>query len=530
MEPSLKEALSQLDRLIQHAPNAFLWLQRAKINHSQKSLVVAAADCLNAIQYDAQSAEIWGVYSQILIEQKHWALAQEAVINALKLRPDFAPGFRSLGNICLEQGLFSEALEAYQKSLQLNPSNNQLWCEVMQLIQYLPNAETHTRNAQRLWIKHLPSQPHSTHCPSSRGTLIRIGFLSGNWLRHPVTAFSQGLFEHIDRTRFTLVLVFNNRLSDDVTEAFQSLADESLDISKMTDTEAVQAVRSLSLNYLIEMDGYGAHTRLPLFAHRMAGYQLSWGGHFCSSGIPAMDGFISDPIQTPIGFESDFSEDIWRLPNDYICYRPPEYAPETTEAPFRKNGYVTFGSLNHFKKLNLHTLTLWAKILKAVPRSRLLLQYAGMTQPAIEARIRAVFDAAQIQPERIVLRGASDHNVFLATYNEIDLALDPFPYSGGLTTCEALWMGVPVLTLPHRSFASRHSAAHLHQVNLDDWAVSSETAYAQRAIEIGLDPAAFLPERHELRAAMKCSPLCDAAQFAHDFSHLIETHFLRLLS
>jgi len=237
-----------------------------------------------------------------------------------------------------------------------------------------------------------------------------------------------------------------------------------------------------------------------------------------SSGLAEMDFFISDRWETPDGFDRLYCEHLLRLPDGYVCYSAPPDAPEVAPLPADRHGAVTFGCFNNLAKITPATIAAWARVLGRVPGSRLILKTHQFSDPLTGAWMRAGFAAHGIAPERIETRGSSSHRAHLAQHGEIDIVLDPFPYSGGLTTCEALWMGAPVVTVPGESFASRHSASHLSNAGLADWVAPDIDLYVEIAVARAADLPALRDLRAGLRPRMKASPLCDAPRFAANFA------------
>jgi predicted O-linked N-acetylglucosamine transferase (SPINDLY family) len=282
----------------------------------------------------------------------------------------------------------------------------------------------------------------------------------------------------------------------------------------MEDAALAAYVRGLGIDVLIDLGGYGDFGRLAMFAHRPAPVQVKWVGmQNHSTGLPEMDWFITDRWETPPHLAGTYSERLLELPDGYVCYSPPAYAPDVGPLPALARGHVTFGCFNNLAKITPRVIATWARILHRVPNARLVLKTQQFNEPSVRERIGNAFRSHDIPLERIELRGGSPHRVLLEQYNEIDFVLDPFPYSGGLTTCEALWMGVPTLTMPGETFASRHSFSHMSNVGLPDWVAQDEDAYVALAVAKAADIPALANVRDGLRARVKASPLFDATRF-----------------
>jgi predicted O-linked N-acetylglucosamine transferase (SPINDLY family) len=245
--------------------------------------------------------------------------------------------------------------------------------------------------------------------------------------------------------------------------------------------------------------------------------QVKWVGmQNHSTGLAEIDWMLTDRWETPEGYERFYTEKLLRLPDGYVCYSPPPYAPDVVPLPALSRGHLTFGCFNNTAKITQAVLATWARVLRAVPDARLVLKAHQFGEPATTASFAAAFAALGIAPDRLELRAGSPHRSLLAEYGDIDVVLDPFPYSGGLTTCEALWMGVPTVTMPGETFASRHSASHMSNAGLADWVVANEAAYVARAAAAAADLPALAALRAGLREQVRRSPLCDAPRFGHN--------------
>ena len=234
-------------------------------------------------------------------------------------------------------------------------------------------------------------------------------------------------------------------------------------------------------------------------ARRPAPVQLTWAGYVGTTGLSAIDYLIADRFQVPVGWEKHYREKVLRMPDDYICYQPPVYAPPVGPLPALANGFVTFGSFNNTAKINSRVIALWGEIMRQVPRSRLILKYHWLDDVGLRQRMVKLFAAEGITGDRLEMQGTTMHGVQLQQYNKVDLGLDPFPYSGGLTTLEACWMGVPVVTCPGETYASRHSLSHMSNIGMTDTIAQDFDDYLAKAISLAND----LPRLAELRAGLR---------------------------
>jgi predicted O-linked N-acetylglucosamine transferase (SPINDLY family) len=251
-----------------------------------------------------------------------------------------------------------------------------------------------------------------------------------------------------------------------------------------------------------------------VFARKPAPVQASWIGYFNTTGLDAIDYVLTDAASVPPGSERWFTEQVVRLPVGRFCYTPPDLAPDVAPPPMLARGRVTFGSFNNLSKVTPPVIELWARVVNAVPDARLVLKWRSLADPRECQRLLAAFEAAGLAPGRVELRPHGPHAAMLAEYGDLDVALDPFPFTGGLTSCEALWMGVPVVTLPGTRPVSRQTAGLLAQLGLEALAARDSASYVAIAAGLARDPVRLASLRATLRSRMAASSLCDAARFA----------------
>ncbi len=348
---------------------------------------------------------------------------------------------------------------------------------------------------------------------------LTIGLLSGTLRSHPVGWLTVAAFEALDPESFELVCLTQNTAPEDpITRRYQCISANWVEIGHLSDAQLTQTARDRAIDILIDLGGYGDAGRMAACANRLAPVQIKWVGMQAhSSGLPEMDWFLTDRWETPEGFDNLYSEKLLRMPDGYVCYSPPAHAPDVAELPALQHGYVTFGCFNNLAKITPVVLETWAEILRRLPMARLILKTHQLSDPATADRLRQSLIALGMNDSRFEFRGSSGHRASMANYNDVDVILDPFPYSGGLTTCEALWMGVPVVALPGEIFASRHSASHLANIGLADWVCDSVSEYIDLAIARTTDLHGLAALRSSLRERMRRSPLCDAPRFGKAF-------------
>ena len=342
------------------------------------------------------------------------------------------------------------------------------------------------------------------------GRRIRIGLLSGSLRTHPVGWLTVAGFENLDPAAFEIHCLAQTTSHDPIARRFRAIAAGWHAIDHLDDAALAVFVRSLEIDFIIDLGGYGDAGRMAACARRLAPVQAKWVGmQNHSTGLAEMDWFITDRWETPVELSALYSERLLRLPDGYVCYSPPAHAPDVATLPALRNGHITFGCFNNLAKITPQVIATWCEILRALPDARLVMKTHQFSEPATCQRILAIFIAQGVHADRLELRGASGHREFLRQYGDIDIVLDPFPYTGGLTTCEALWMGVPTVTLVGEIFAARHSFSHLSNVGLHDWVSWDRASYIGLAVAKAQDIPKLAELRTRLRTQTKDSPLCN---------------------
>jgi protein O-GlcNAc transferase len=327
--------------------------------------------------------------------------------------------------------------------------------------------------------------------------------------------------EHLDTRAVETVCYSDRRREDDMTSRLQAAATTWHDVRLLSDEKLADQIRADQIDILFDLAGHTSGNRLLVFARKPAPIQISWMGYVGTTGLDAMDYLLADRRQVPASAEPYLSERVLCMPDGYVCYAPPDDAPPVSPLPAQELGYVTFGSFNHPAKVTAEVVAVWARILRRVVGSRLILKYAGLNSPAARQRIEHLFAMAGVDAKRFTLLGWSDQTDLLRHYQQVDVALDPFPYGGGMTTCEALWMGVPVVTCPGQTFASRHALSPLTNVGLTETIARDWIDYEEIALRLAGDLPRLADVRADLRRRMAASPLCDAPRFAQNFANVL---------
>ena len=350
---------------------------------------------------------------------------------------------------------------------------------------------------------------------------IRVGFLSADFMLHVAMVWSWALLIGLNKNYFETYLYSAGKKSDKITDYLRDNVDGWRDISDLTDAQAAQMIRDDEIDILFDLSGYTKDTRVNVAVYRPATVQISGIGYMNSTGLDAVDYFLTDEYCA--GNPDYFVEKLLVMPKTHICYVPTADLEPADDPPCVKNGYVTFGSFNKFSKITDSMLAAWKKIFDTVPNSRLLLKNKLIGSEDEKNFVAARLKNFGFDPARVELRPFSKG--YLAEYADMDIALDTFPYTGGVTTCDALWMGVPVVSLFGDRHGTRFGLSILANVGLGGLAVDSYDAYVQTAVDLAADKDSLVAMRKELRGMMKNSPLMDAKSYIRD----IEMAFLKVL-
>lgn len=449
---------------------------------------------------------------------------QEAIAilqKATNLQPHKGAAWNNLGLALQEVGKFEESIEAYKRAFALEPSHR-IASNILMGLQYnLSFTDSQLVESARSFGRRFPkTQPQQSNTKNMRA--LRLGFVSGDLYAHPVGFFLRAVVKELIGRNIACTFYSNSERIDDITQQLSSGA-RWYNIVFKSDDEVARKIREDEIDVLIDLSGHSSRNRLPVFALRPAPFQISWLGYFATTGLEQMDAIVMDPWHAPPGSESNFTEKVIRLPNTRFCYSPPDFAPPVGMPPATTKGYITFGSFNNTSKINDQVVTLWSAVLNAVPNSRLLLKWRSFEDKSFVDSVLQRFVKHGIDATRLELRGQSVHVELLRQYNEVDIALDPFPFNGGQTSCEALWMGVPVLTLPGNRPVSRQTLCFLANINKLEWVASDAAGYVAAAKNLAANIGALAEIRAKLREEMRLSTLCDAKKFTDDFLAVIET-------
>jgi predicted O-linked N-acetylglucosamine transferase (SPINDLY family) len=454
------------------------------------------------------------------MSQNRWTEAAEVVNRFLRIAPE--SGDAHILNAWLQAFLADAegALAAARRAIELQPSAER-HRKLLLYLHYCDSVDPRMVRAEHeawdaRWGRACEPVAANVNVRRQAGRPPRVGLVSADFKSHPTAYLALRGLEAVDRNELELVYYSDVAKADVFTERFQKTATLWRNTFGMTDEELAAQIRRDEVDILLDLMGH-VGKRLLVFARRPAPLQGSWLGYVGTTGLRAMDFLLADRFHVRAGEETFYTERVVRLPNDYICFSPPDYCPEVGPSPALANGFVTFGCFNSPVKYSARILEAWATVLRRVSSARLLLKYAGLDDRLVQKKIVARLIENGVEAERILFEGKSQHAAHLAAYHRVDVALDTQPYSGGLTTCDALWMGVPVMTCPGNRFEGRHSTSHLMNSGNEPFIGENLEQYVELAVTWASRIEELAIIRAGLREQVAKSPLCDAKQFAVDF-------------
>jgi protein O-GlcNAc transferase len=470
-----------------------------------------------AIQVKPDFAEAHSDLGNVFREMGQLDEAIASYRQAIRLKPGYALTHINLGNALMETGRLIEAIDSYRHGIRLRPDLADFHSNLIFSLHYHPAYDAETiREELRRWNERHGDrlrefiQPHHNRDPRRR---LRVGYLSPDFREHALGRNLLPLFREHDHGQFEIFCYSHTVREDSLTEQFRQNADQWRNIVSLSDSQAVDLIRKDRIDILVDLALHSANNRLLIFAHKPAPVQATYLGYCSSTGLKTMDYRLSDPyMDPPDSDESHYSEQTIRLPETYWCYSPGGPAPEPPPPPVEATGHITFGCLNNFAKVS-PALELWVDILQKVPTSRLIVHSpAGAHLDAV----RQLFAAKGISSDRLQFPPRQPWAEYVRTYGRIDIGLDPFPWGGGITTCDALWMGVPVVSLVGRTAVGRGGASILANIGLPELIAKTPQQYVEIATNLAKDLPRLAELRRTLRPRMQASPLMDAPRFARN--------------
>jgi len=452
----------------------------------------------------------------------------ESLLNfkkAISVKPTYEKSYNNLGNLLNDLGKYDEASEAYRKAIQLKPNYPKAYSNLLFNINYKINYnhKLYLAEAQKFQLncKKKLNKFSLKYKYEKNPQKLTVGLVSADFGNHPGGYFTLSTLRELRKKNFNLISYSTTNRKDDFSSYFRPLFSKWNSIEQKNDEEVVQQILNDKVHILLDVQGHSSKNRLPIFFYKPAPIQASWLGQG-STGISEIDYFIGSPHITPKTEEDHYIEKVLRLPEISQCFTPPNFEVEINNLPANKNNFITFGCANKLSKINEEVIILWSKILKSIPGSKIYLKNKNLENPNIAEQFLKKFEYHEIKRERIILLGeSSTRKELLKFYNKIDIALDPFPFQGNTSTCEAIWMGVPVLTLKGNRYLFHFGESINFNLGMSEWVANSKEEYISKAIKFSSNLEELSKIRITLKEKALQSPVFNAPRFANNFSDLL---------
>lgn len=526
------EAIARLQRAANLAPDV------APVAFQLGALLVAAGEPLRGLPHMQRAVDLDGGwlpgllgFARALHGVGDFDRCEAVYRRALGLDPRNADAMCALAGMLMASGRQKDAVELFRIAGQSHPADFNVQGKLLSALNYSDDAhpqevfDAHVRWGKLAMAGGEPDwRPSNPRDPDKR---IRVGLLSTDLWEHSVAYFLRPLLTQHDKSRLEFICYSTVAKSDWMTAELRAAADGWRDVSSLNDRALVDAIRADGLDVLIELSGHTANGPLAALKRRAAPVQAAYLGYPNTTGLATIDWRIVDAVTDPIGAEKYHTERLVRLERSFVCYGGPgqdfgEWAVAGGEGGSRENRPITFGSFNSIRKLGPEVVRVWSSVVNAVPGSRLFIKTRGIGTPAAQRNFAGAFAAHGIGPDRLELQEAvNDKWEHLGMYRRIDIALDTFPYNGTTTTCEALWMGTPVVALQGRTHAGRVGASILNAVGLGELVADSPEAFIETAAKLARDPMRLEMLKTGLAQRVRRSPLCDGRDMAERFERAI---------
>ncbi len=524
-----EQALQQADKAILLSPgDATLWYRKGVLLGDMHNLEQAVTTYQMALRLQSDYQSVLNNLCIVYTKLNQLASALECVDKLLALSPGSTSGLANKASLLLKMGEVEAAVALFEQAAASDPASEHIKGMNLFAMNFLPTPAPDRMLALAKQFGECVNHKIAvryTHwlCPRD-GQTLRIGVVSGDLRSHPVGYFSESLLTELAKHNIELHAFTSNHKRDALTDRLRPHFKSWTSLHNMRFSLAAKRIHDAGIHVLIDLAGHTNDNLLPVFGYKPAPVQVSWLGYSATIGMSAIDHFLCSDKCAPVGEQANFLEPLLRLSPTHLCFTPPPYAVEVAPLPAQTAKTVTFGCFNKLAKLNARVLDVWSRILAQVPKSRLLLKTAELGTEQVRNRFYAEFARRGIDRERLLLEGSSPYEDMLRRYHDVDLVLDPFPYPGGTTSVEAMWMGVPVLTLAGTTLLSRQGAALAQAAGQKAWVAKDEDDYVKKACYHAKQRAKLAKLRAGLRDQLLQSPLFDApalaAELERTFRHL----------
>ena len=443
--------------------------------------------------------------------------------DALKINPKHHLSNFNLGDLYVQFNEIEKAINCFKKTINFKPDFNLAYSTYLFFINYSDKYDSNFYYKEALgYSKSIKRFDKNLLIPfkyNKSATKLKVGFVSSDLKNHPIGYFLFETLKYLKDMNIELVAYSNliQKNEDSLTNELKNFFSQWHRTKNMNDLELINLIRHDKINLLIDLSGHSAKSRLPIFINRPAPLQITWAGYLDTTGLKEIDYIIADPFVVDKTQECLFVERVWRLPEIWNSLSQPNYNIEVSTLPAIKNKFITFGSFNHLNKINNSVIKLWSRLLKKIPKSKLFLKHRSLNIDFYKNSIINKFYDCGVQKEQLILESSSPREDLLKTYSRIDISLDPFPYSGGTTNFESIWMGVPILVLKGKKFISKCGESINHNLEMSDWIAENNESFIFKATHICSDYKKLSDLRSNLRFKALNSPLFDTKKFAKNF-------------
>ncbi|MGD1277904.1 MAG: tetratricopeptide repeat protein, partial [Tepidisphaeraceae bacterium] len=495
------------------------------IYHDQGRMEEAVAEYHQALKLKPDDANAFYNLGNVLLVMGRLENAAAAFGQAISHRPDFFMAHTNLGNAAKDLGQLDQAIDCYRKAITLKPSFEQVHSSLIYTLHFHQDYDAQAiLREHRIWNQthaqplqqHV--QPHTNDRSPDRR--LKIGYVSPDFRDHCQCFFTDPLLSRHDKRQFEIFCYSGVLLEDAVTKRLRGYADHWHSTVSLSDEKLADAIRADGIDVLVDLTMHMTRSRILAFVYRPAPVQVSWLAYPSTTGVDAIDYRLTDPHLDPPGmYDQDYSEKSVRLPDTFWCYDlsvvglGDGQGPGVGPLPALQNGFVTFGCLNNFCKVTQRALSLWAQTMAAVPKSRLILL---TREGSARQRVLDQLAAGGVTADRVEFVGYQRRDLYLQTYHRIDLGLDTLPYNGHTTSLDAMWMGVPVITLVGATAVGRAGFSQLSNLGLQTLVANTQEQFVRIAATLANDLPRLAELRASMRQRMQQSPLTDAKRFARN--------------
>ena len=480
-----------------------------------------------AIELDPKFADAHNNIGAILQDLGNYEEAYKFYKKAIKLKSSYSDAYYNLGILLKKLGKIEECVENFHKAVIANQKNNRAYSNYLFNLNYLTKYDDnyYIEKAKKfgLNLKKIDDQLCIPYKYNINPKKLTVGFVSADLRNHPVGYYLIDTLKYLKKKNIKLIAYHNSTETDDLTEKLKKHFDIWYNIEDKNDLKVINLIRENGIHILFDMSGHTKKNRLPIFINKPAPIQVTWIGYNATTGLKEIDYIIGDQYVTPLENKNQFTENILQLPNIWSCLSKPAFEiKKENSSPALKNGFITFGSFNNLSKINDDIINTWSEILKRVENSKLFLKTKELDNLKMVENIRKKFQKNGIDAEKIITEGRSKtREEMLKKYNQIDIALDPFPYSGVTTSFESVWMGVPLYVLNGNNFYSRIGVSINKNLGMDDWIANNKKDYSTKILKLTSDFNQLSQTRKCLINKVDSSTLFDSSLFADNFNKIL---------